>query len=198
MIMDVNWEPKTKLGLAVKNGEITSIDSILMQGKPIMEAEIVDVLLPDLKSETMELRMTQRVTDSGRKGSFRAVVIVGDGQHYVGVGVAKATEAAKALNKALERAKRAIIKVPSACGSWECQCGGHHSIPKAVSGKESSSFVEIKPAPRGVGLAANDTVKKVLQMAGISDAWAKARGSTNNVYNMLLATLKALNSLNRS
>jgi small subunit ribosomal protein S5 len=189
------WMPKTKLGKAVKDGKITHIDQILLAKKPILEVEVVDHFLPNLKSDTMELRMTQRSTDSGRKASYRAVVIVGNEEGYVGIGTAKAVEPAKALSKALERAKRGIIKIAGACGSWECQCGGNHSIARAVYGKESSTQIELKPAPRGIGLAVNDTVKKVMHMAGIKDVWGKARGSTSNVYNTLLATIRALDSL---
>jgi len=191
-----NIEPKTKLGLAVKEGKITNIDEILLKKKPILESWIVDALLPDLKSETMELRTTQRVTDSGRKTSYRAVVIVGSEQGYVGVGSGKAAEPNIALAKAVEQAKRNIIKVKKGCGSWECQCNAGHSIIKAVKGKESSTHIVLKPAPKGVGLAVNDTIKRALILAGVKDIWGKARGATGNVYNTLLATIKALDSLN--
>ncbi|MEM4296651.1 MAG: 30S ribosomal protein S5 [Candidatus Anstonellales archaeon] len=189
-------EAKTKLGRAVRNGEITNIDEILTKRKPILETWIVDALLPDLKSQTIELRTTQRVTDSGRKISYRAVVIVGSDRGYIGLGSGKAQEPALALSKALDKAKRSIIKVNKGCGSWECQCGTEHSIPKLVRGKESSTYIVLKPAPKGVGLAVNDTIKNALSIAGIKDVWGKARGATGNVYNTLLATIKALDKLN--
>ena len=192
-----DWEPKTKLGKAVKAGEITDIDEILKAGKVILEPEIVDMLLPDLKSVTIEIRPTQRVTDSGRRISYRAVVLVGDGNGHIGVGVGKSSEVRSAIEYAVKNAKKNIIYVPRGCGSWECQCNLDHSIPFAVSGKESSSIVELKPAPRGIGLAANDTIKEVLSLVGIKDVWSRARGSTSNRYNIVLATIKALKKLNR-
>ncbi len=192
-----DWEPKTKLGKAVKAGEITDIDEILKAGKVILEPEIVDMLLPELKSVTIEIRPTQRVTDSGRRISYRAVVLVGDGNGHIGVGVGKSSEVRSAIEYATKNAKKNIIYVPRGCGSWECQCNMEHSIPFEVSGKESSSIVELKPAPRGIGLAANDTIKEVLSLVGIKDVWSRARGSTSNRYNIVLATIKALKKLNR-
>ncbi len=190
-----DWEPKTKLGKMVKSNEITSIDEILDKKKVILESEIVDYLLPNLKSINLGVNVTQRVTDSGRRMSYRAVVLVGDEQGHVGVGVAKSSEYRKALDYALKNAKKNIIRVEMGCGSWECKCDLKHSIKFQVEGKESSSIVVLKPAPRGVGLAANDTVKAVLSLVGIKDVWAKVRGSTRNRYNVVLATIKALKKL---
>jgi small subunit ribosomal protein S5 len=195
-VVDIaSWQPKTKLGKMVKEGKIT-LDQILEEGRPILEAEIVDAFLPNLEAVLMQMDMTQRVTDSGRKTSFRAIVVVGNRAGYVGLGVGKSTEAANATSKALQDAKRNIIKLPRGCGSWECQCGTEHSLPRAVSGKEGSTIVELMPAPKGVGLAVNDTIKVVMELAGIKDVWGKVRGSTNNVYNTLVATIKALKELN--
>lgn len=192
-----SWEPKTKLGISVKKGEIANIDHILDSGKKILESEIVDALVQNLKLDIISLDTTQRVTDSGRRGTFRAIVLVGDMNGHVGIGVGKSTEAKKAIESGTKDAKRKIIKVIRGCGSWECQCGATHSIPEKVTGKQSSTSIEVKPAPKGLGLAANMTVKKVLAFAGIKDAWSKARGSTGNKYNMLIATMEALKSLNK-
>ncbi len=189
------WEPKTRLGKMVKSGEISDIDEILEKGYKVLEPEIVDYLIPDLNVETIDISTTQRTTDSGRRSSFRVIVMVGDGKGHVGVGVGKASEIGPAINYATRKAKQNIIKVPMGCGSWECRCGMPHSIPLAVNGKEASTEVVLKPAPRGVGLAANDTVKKVLKMAGVKDIWSQARGSTSNKYNMIIATIKALKKL---
>ena len=191
------WKPKTKLGKEVKEGKITNIDEILESGRKILESEIVDALLPEIKHEVISLKTTQRVTDSGRRTSFRAIVLVGDYNGHVGLGVGKSKEARDAIEYALKDAKKHIIKVKRGCGSWECQCGTEHSIPRRVEGRESSTSIVLKPAPRGLGLAANETVKKVLIFAGVKDIWSQARGSTANVYNMMVATIKALNSLNQ-
>ncbi|MEM4336172.1 MAG: 30S ribosomal protein S5 [Candidatus Anstonellales archaeon] len=192
-----NWEPKTKVGKAVKKGEITDIDAILEGGNKILEPEIVDMLIPDLKAETILVSPTQRTTDSGRKVSFRAIVAVGDEKGHVGVGVGKSQEVGPAVDYATKQAKKNIIKVKMGCGSWECRCGRPHSLPRMVVGREGSTVVTLKPAPRGLGLAANDTVKTILKLAGIKDVWSKARGATDNVYNTIVATISALDSLNK-
>ena len=192
----MEWQPRTKLGKMVKEGQITNIDEILDSGRKILEPEIVDYLIPELKHEVISLTTTQRTTDSGRRSTFRAIVLVGDQKGHVGVGVGKSSEARDAIEYATKDAKKNLIKVSMGCGSWECQCGLVHSIKEKVEGKRSSTFIELKPAPRGLGLAANETVKKVLEFAGVKDVWSKARGSTGNKYNMILATIEALNKLN--
>jgi small subunit ribosomal protein S5 len=81
------------------------------------------------------------------------------------------------------------------CGSWECKCVNKHSVPQKISGKEGSTKITIRPAPRGLGLAGNDVVKKVLTMAGVQDVWSSMSGG-RNVYNMAMATVHALEGLN--
>lgn len=189
-----DWEPRTKLGKEVKSGKIKTISQIIKQGKKILEPEIVDFLLPDLEYINLDISPTQRVTDSGRKISFRAIVIVGDRKGHVGIGSGKSEEVRPALEYAIANAKRNIIEVPMGCGSWECRCNGTHSIPVAVSGKWGATKVTIKPAPKGLGLAANKVVREVLKMAGIKDAWTKALGGGGK-YAMAKATLEALNNL---
>ena len=191
-----NWTPKTELGKLVKEKEIVSIDQIFEMGKPILEPEIVDSLLPELESETLMVSPTQRSTDSGRKTKFRVVVVLGDKKGHVGVGVGKHDEVRPAIEAAMKDARKNIIRVSFGCGSWECKCGGQHSIPIVLKGKYGSTQLTLKPAPRGLGLAANDVVKKVLSMAGIKDIWSSTRGSTDNVYNMAMATIEALDSYN--
>lgn len=189
------WEPKTKLGKMVKQGMFKNIDEVLESGMKILEPEIVDFLLPNLKTEVFEIRPTQRVTDSGRRTSFRVVVLVGDENGHVGYGVGKASEVGKAIDYATRDAKKNIIKVEMGCGSWECMCDLKHSIPLRVVGKESATEVELKPAPRGLRLAASDTIKAVLRLAGVKDVWGKTRRSTSNRYNVIVATFKALKQL---
>ena len=78
------WHPVTGLGKLVASGEIKSIDQVLESGRPIKEPEIVDAFLPDLEDEVLDIAMTQRMTDSGRRVQFRAVVIVGNRNGYIG------------------------------------------------------------------------------------------------------------------
>lgn len=190
-----SWQPRTSMGLKVKNGEITTLEEVLMSGKPILEPEMVDILLPDLESETLQIKTTQRVTDSGKRVKFRVVTVIGDRKGHVGLGVGKSDELKPAMDYAIRDAKKHMISVTTGCGSWECKCSSRHSVPSRTMGKEGSTIVTLKPAPRGLGLAANDVVKKVLTMAGVKDVWSSMQGG-KNVYNMAVATMKALDNLN--
>ncbi len=189
------WTPKTKLGKDVKAGVYKNIDEVLASGRRILEHEIVDYLLPNLKSEILEVRTTQRVTDSGRKTSYRVLAVVGDEKGHIGYGVAKSQELAIARDKAINKAKRNIIAVKLGCGSWECRCSLDHSIPKKVSAKVSATYVELMPAPRGLGLVANDNLKIILSLAGIKDVWSSIRGAKSNILALVAATFKALKQL---
>ncbi len=191
------WVPKTELGKKVAGGEITSVDRVFESGKKILEPEIIDALLPDLKEEVLEIKSTQRMSASGRKQLMRAVVILGNGNGYIGVGVGKAPDAKQAISEAIVDAKKRVIKVRLGCGSWECGCGTSHSIAERVFGKRSTTQVTIKPAPRGVGIVAGETAKKVLELAGVKDAWMFTKGRSRTVLNTVLATINALDSMNR-
>jgi len=190
------WIPRSSIGKKVKEKQIVNIDEIFELGKPILEHEIVDELLPDIEHEVLEVKSTQRMTDCGRKAQFRVIVLVGDKNGHVGVGFGKSEEIRPAIESALKNAKRRIISVPLGCGSWECGCGKKHSVPIKVVGRGGSIEITLKPAPAGLGLAANKIVRKVLLMAGMKDVWSFSRGSTSNIYNMSTATIDALDSLN--
>jgi len=190
-----SWTPKTMLGKKVKDGEITKLEEILESGRPILEPEIIDVLLPDMESTTLEIRTTQRVTDSGKRIKFRVVTVIGDRKGHVGLGVGKSDELKPALDYAVRDAKKNMIAISMGCGSWECKCNRSHSVVSKTIGKEGSTIVTLKPAPRGLGLAANDIVKKVLGMAGVNDVWSSMQGG-RNVYNMAVATMRALDNIN--
>ncbi len=190
------WMPKTDIGRKVKNGEIASIEEIFSQGKGIQEPEIVDFLLKGVSEETLCIMNTQRMTDCGRKAQFRAVVLIGDKSGHVGIGSGKSEEVQPAIEAAAKDARRNLISVPIGCGSWECGCKTRHSLPIRVVGKNGSVEVVLKPAPRGLGIAANSVVKKVLAAAGVKDSWSFSRGRTRSTYNMAMAVLKALDSLN--
>ena len=197
-MLDVEaWVPKTEVGRMVKNKEITTLEEIHDMGKPILEPEVIDALLPELEAETLRVSPTQRSTDSGRKMSFRVIVVLGDKKGHVGIGVGKNEEVKPAIDYAMLDARKRMISVKNGCGSWECRCGSPHSFPREIRGKYGSTEVVLKPAPKGLGLAANAVVKKVLTIAGVHDAWSFSRGSTGNVYNTAMATIDALDSLNR-
>jgi small subunit ribosomal protein S5 len=186
------WVPKTRLGILVQEGQITSMDEVIESGLPIRESKIIDILLPDLEDEVLDINMVQRMTDSGRRVKFRATVIVGNGNGFVGLGQAKDVQVGPAIRKAISNAKISIIKVKRGCGSWECACGLEHTVPSQVRGKAGSVLVELKPAPRGLGLAAGDTARKVLEKAGIKDVWTRTEGTTRTTLNFAKATFQAL------
>jgi small subunit ribosomal protein S5 len=186
------WVPQTRLGKLVQEGQITSMDEVIESGLPIRESKIIDILLPDLEDEVLDINMVQRMTDSGRRVKFRATVIVGNGNGFVGLGQAKDVQVGPAIRKAISNAKISIIKVKRGCGSWECACGLEHTVPSQVRGKAGSVLVELKPAPRGLGLAAGDTARKVLEKAGIKDVWTRTEGTTRTTLNFAKATFQAL------
>ncbi|MFH1785052.1 MAG: 30S ribosomal protein S5 [Candidatus Micrarchaeota archaeon] len=190
-----SWQPRTILGMKVKNGEITTLEEVLETGKPILEPEMIDVLLPDMESENLQIKTTQRVTDSGKRAKFRVVSVIGDRKGHVGLGVGKSDELKPAIDYAVRDAKKHMISIRTGCGSWECKCAFQHSVPSKTSGKEGSTIITLKPAPRGLGLAGNEIVRKVLGIAGVKDVWSSMQGG-KNIYNMAVATVKALDGLN--
>lgn len=185
------WIPKTDVGRMVKSGQITSVEEIFYMGKKVLEHEIVEHLYPNLEEETLSVSSTQRMTDNGRKAQFRAIVLVGDRNGHVGIGAGKSEEVKPAIESAIKNAKRNLIAVPIA------STGTHkHTIPIKVVGKVGSVEVTLKPAPLGIGLVANDVVKKVLSKAGVKDVWSFSRGRTRNIYNCSMAVIDALEQLN--
>lgn len=190
--MNEEWIPKTRLGKMVMSGEITSMSQVLRSGLPIREVEIIDMLLPELEDEVIDVNMVQRMTDSGRRTKFRVVVVVGNKNGYVGIGQAKDREVGMAIRKAVEKAKLNIIEVGRGCGSWECGCGKPHTLPFKVTGKCGSVKITLKPAPQGVGLAVGNVAKTVLGLAGIQDAWGFTKGQTRTTINYAKAVYDAL------
>ncbi|MGB8217569.1 MAG: 30S ribosomal protein S5 [Candidatus Methanoperedens sp.] len=188
----VEWVPQTRLGKLVKEGQVTTMSEALESGLPIRESQIVDALLPEIRDEVLDINMVQRMTDSGRRVKFRATVIVGNGDGFIGIGEGKDVQVGVAIRKAIDTAKMNIINIKRGCGSWECGCGLGHTVPFEVIGKAGSVEVELKPAPRGLGLASGGTAKKVLEIAGIKDAWTKVYGETRTTINFAKATYDAL------
>ncbi len=190
------WTPRTALGKKVQAGELSSMEDVLATGKPILEPQIIDFLLPDLREEVVQVSSTQRMSAYGRKQQMRAVVILGNSAGWVGVGVGKSAESRDAINEAISDAKKRLVRVQLGCSSWECGCGTGHTIIRSVKGHNSSTEIVLKPAPRGVGIVANETARKVLHLAGVKDVWTFTKGRTRNILNMVLATIDALDKLN--
>ncbi|MEM0215264.1 MAG: 30S ribosomal protein S5 [Archaeoglobaceae archaeon] len=186
------WIPKTRLGKLVAEGKIKTMEDALSSGLPIKEPEIVDVLLPDLEEDILEISMVQRVTDSGRRTKFRVTAVVGNRNGYVGIGTGKASQVAPAIQKAIENAKINIFGVMRGCGSWECGCGTAHSVPFRVSGECGSVKVTLIPGPKGLGVVAADVAKRVIELAGVKDVWSITSGETRTTLNFAMATFDAL------
>jgi len=186
------WVPKTRLGHLVAEGKITHIDQALESGLPLRESQIVDTLLPGLSDEVLDINMVQRMTDSGRRVKFRATVVVGNKDGYVGIAAEKDVQVGLAIHKSIDVAKLNLIKVPRGCGSWECGCGEPHTVPFRVVGRSGSVSIELMPAPRGLGIAAGTTANLVLEKAGIRDVWTRTSGQTRTTINFAWATYDAL------
>jgi small subunit ribosomal protein S5 len=186
------WVPKTKLGQIVFRGEITTMSEAFRSGLPLREPEIVDILLPEIEDEVLDVNMVQRMTDSGRRVNFAITCVAGNSDGFVGVGRARGKEVGPAIRKAIDMAKLSIIEVKRGCGSWECGCYRSHSLPFKVIGRSGSVEVVLKPAPQGVGIAVGDVAKSIMRLAGVRDAWAFARGHTKTTVNFALAAFDAL------
>jgi len=189
---DDGWEPRTRLGRQVIEGEITTMQEALESGLPLKEFEVVDRLLPDLEDDVLDINMVQRMTDSGRRVKFRCAVVVGNRDGFVGYAEGRDDQVGGAIQKAIDVAKLAIIQVDRGSGSWEDRAGGTHSLARRSEGKAGSVTVELIPAPLGLGLAASETVGSILELAGVEDAWTKSHGNTRTTINLAKATFNAL------
>jgi len=186
------WVPRTKLGRLIHEGKITSIEEIFMEGYRIREPEIVDILLPDLEEEVININLVQKQTDAGEQSRFKAIVAIGNRDGYVGLGSGKARQVRTAIEKAAVDARLNITPVRRGCGSWECGCGKPHSLPFQVRGKCGSVEVVLIPGPRGLGLVASEIAKIILSLAGIKDCWTRSYGSTRTVPSFAYAVFDAL------
>jgi len=186
------WVPKTVLGRQVASGEITSLEEIYESGLRIQESGIIKKLLPDLKSEVVDVGIIQRMTTNGQSTRFRAIVAAGNENGYLGIGQGKSKQMRIAIEKATSQAFLNVSPIKMGCGSWECRCDKKHSVPFKVKGKGGSVTIEIIPAPRGLGLVAGGKIKRLLELAGLKDAWTTAKGSTPTMNSTSKAVLDCL------
>lgn len=186
------WIPRTGLGRKVKEGEITSLSQIFESGKRPREVGIVNALVPDMEEEVLSVNLVQRMHRSGRRLSFRVTAAVGNGDGIIGIAHTSGGEVGPSIRKAINAAKLQVIEIRRGCGSWECGCGRPHSIPFEVTGQSGSVRITLKPAPRGLGLAASEIPQTILRLAGIEDIWTSSKGQTRTTINFALATFDAL------
>jgi small subunit ribosomal protein S5 len=140
----------------------------------------------------LDINMVQRMTDSGRRVKFRCVCVIGNRDGYLGYAQARDEQVGGAIEKAIDVAKMNIIKVDRGSGSWEDSAGGVNSLTRKAEGKAGSVTVQVKPAPQGLGLAAAETVRYILELAGVQDAWTQSHGNTRTTLNLAKATYNAL------
>jgi small subunit ribosomal protein S5 len=138
----------------------------------------------ELEERVVHISRVSTVVKGGRRFSFRALVVVGDGKGRVGVGVGKARDVPSAIRKAFERGRKSMKSV-NLMGS---------SIPHAVMVKYGAAQVMMKPASPGTGVIAGGGVRAVVEVAGVKDILAKSLGS-DNIFNVVMATFKGLGEL---
>ncbi|OUM60574.1 hypothetical protein PIROE2DRAFT_52021 [Piromyces sp. E2] len=184
------WVPVTKLGRLVNAGKISSIEEIYLYSLPIKEYQIVDYFLKNLKDEVMKIMPVQKQTRAGQRTRFKAFVLIGDYNGHVGLGVKCSKEVATSIRGAIILAKLSIVPVRR--GYWGTVLGEPHTVPSKVTGKCGSVICRLVPAPRGTGIVAAPTPKKVLQLAGIQDVYTTSRGSTRTLGNFVKATFAAI------
>ena len=156
-----------------------------------LSSSVVDHFLGTaLKDEVMKIMPVQKQTRAGQRTRFKAFVVVGDHNGHVGLGVKCAKEVATAIRGAIINAKLNVVPVRR--GYWGNKLGKPHTVPTKITGKGGSVSLRLVPAPKGAGIVAASTPKKVLNMAGIVDVYTASQGHTKTMGNFIKATFAAL------
>lgn len=190
--MPVEWHPKTKLGQLVKQN-LVDIKKIFQFSLKIKEPEIIDHLLGKaMIEEVLVIKSVQKQTKAGQRTRIKAVVAIGDGKGYIGLGVKAAKEAATAIRGAVAKAKMNIR--PVKLGWWGSIFGESHTVPVKSTGKCGSVILRVVPAPRGSGVRAGSVAKRIFQIAGVKDVFTVTTGQTATNENLAKATILALDN----
>ena len=150
----------------------------------MVEKRRIEVDGIELQDRLVYINRVAKVVKGGRRFSFSAIVVVGDGNGHVGYGLGKANEVPDAIRKAIERAKKDLVEVPVSNGT----------IPHEAKAKYGTSQVFMKPASAGTGVIAGRAVRAVVEVAGITNILTKCYGS-RNYHNVVKATIKGLSTL---
>lgn len=150
-----------------------------------MKRTIIDTSNLELEDNVVTIKRVTKVVKGGRNMRFTALVVVGDKNGHVGVGLGKATEIPEAIRKGKEEATKKLVEVP---------IDENGSVPHDLTGKFGSASVLIKRAPEGTGIIAGGPARNVLELAGYKNIRTKSLGS-NNKQNVVLATIEGLSNL---
>ena len=150
-----------------------------------MKRTIIDPSQLELEDNVVTIKRVTKVVKGGRNMRFTALVVVGDKNGHVGVGLGKATEIPEAISKGKEEATKKLVEVP---------IDENGSVPHDLTGKFGSASVLIKRAPEGTGIIAGGPARNVLELAGYKNIRTKSLGS-NNKQNVVLATIEGLSNL---